>query len=68
METDRWTGFDKFDAQLSLARNGNFGTWAAMAGVQSNGFTTPVPAVQPAAKKGGADDEDDDEDEDEDDD
>jgi len=51
-----------------LARNGNFGTWAAMAGVQSNGFTTPVPAVQPAAKKGGADDEDDDEDEDEDDD
>ncbi|CZR61237.1 uncharacterized protein PAC_11133 [Phialocephala subalpina] len=62
-------GFDSFDAQLSLARSASFGEWAALAGVQSNGSTTPVPAAVPGTGSSfGGDSDDDDEDEDEDDD
>lgn len=59
-------GFDSFDAQLSLARSADFGTWAAMAGIASNGSSTPV-AVAPATgttTKGNDDDDEDDDDND----
>jgi hypothetical protein len=59
-------GFDSFNAQLSLARSANFGTWAAMAGIASNGSSTPVAAAPATATttKGKDDDDDDDDDND----
>ncbi|KAF8867419.1 CBD9-like protein [Acephala macrosclerotiorum] len=59
-------GFDSFDAQLSLARSASFGEWAALAGVHSNGSTTPVPVAPGAGSSFGDDDDYDDKDEDED--
>ncbi|KAL2059830.1 hypothetical protein VTL71DRAFT_9985 [Oculimacula yallundae] len=63
------SGFDSFDAQLSLARSASFGDWAALAGVVSNGSTVPVPVAAPGTGTGfnGGDDKDDDKDEDKDD-
>ena len=57
-------GFDSFDAQLSAARSPLFGEWAALAGVASNGSTTPVTPGTGGGFSGGDDDDDDAEDDD----
>ena len=40
-------GFSGFTEHLSLATSTSFGDWTAMAGVVSNGSTTPLDVVPP---------------------
>ena len=61
-------GFDSFDANLAGARSASFGEWAGLAGVASNGSSTPVAAVPPATGSGTAKKGDEEEEEEEDDD
>ncbi|CAI6295190.1 unnamed protein product [Periconia digitata] len=53
-------GFGGFDAVLSLARSPLFGEWALLAGVESNGSTTPISVLPPGTFVGGDGGDDDD--------